>query len=68
MHVDTDGEAATLVVEDDGRGVDRRRIESGLSNVRMRAQELGGATTISSGNDGGTRLCWRVPLSVVDVT
>ena len=62
VRVDTDGETATLVVDDDGRGVHAERVESGLRNARMRAEERGGAMTVAGRPEGGTRLTWRVPL------
>lgn len=63
VRVDTDGERATLVVDDDGRGVPAERLESGLRNARLRAQELGGAMTVTPREEGsGTRVTWQVPL------
>ena len=54
-----------LVVTDDGIGIDvegpGRR--SGVANVAVRAQELGGRFRLERVSDaGGTRLTWSVPL------
>ncbi|HVT64157.1 MAG TPA: histidine kinase [Mycobacteriales bacterium] len=56
-------ETLSVVVDDDGRGLDpsvTRR--SGLSNLESRARELGGTVTLSGGSRGvGTRVTWSVP-------
>ncbi|HVS67065.1 MAG TPA: ATP-binding protein, partial [Mycobacteriales bacterium] len=53
----------SVVVEDDGRGIDpsvTRR--SGLCNLQTRAEELGGEFAIGAGSRGvGTRVTWSVP-------
>lgn len=62
-----DGEC-TLCVQDDGRGMDAGRdgeLSSGglgLSNMRHRAERLGGGLTIETGPDGGSRILWQVPF------
>ncbi|GAB7028727.1 GAF domain-containing protein [Streptomyces sp. NPDC021749] len=56
--------ALKLRVADDGRGIGpevTRR--SGLANLRARAEELGGAFTLSPNQPGGTVVEWVVPLS-----
>lgn len=60
-----DGYHVVLSVSDDGVGfpVDLER-SSGLSNLRRRAEELGGSMTVSDGESGGTAVIWRVPLPV----
>jgi PAS domain S-box-containing protein len=53
-----------LRVADNGRGIDptvTRR--SGLSNLRGRAEELGGTFTLTPNRPAGTVLDWSVPLS-----
>ncbi|HVV74571.1 MAG TPA: histidine kinase [Mycobacteriales bacterium] len=54
----------TVVVEDDGRGMDPKVTRrSGLGNLDTRARDLGGAVTISQGSRGvGTRVTWSVPV------
>jgi signal transduction histidine kinase len=57
-----------LVVTDDGVGIDDvgpgRR--SGVANIAVRAQELGGSCRLERVSDaGGTRLTWSVPLDSV---
>ncbi|MFH8491243.1 sensor histidine kinase [Streptomyces longisporoflavus] len=52
----------TLGVTDDGIGIAESGRRSGLRNIAERAEGLGGALTMGSGPDGGTRLEWRVPL------
>ncbi|MGW3494352.1 sensor histidine kinase [Streptomyces sp. NPDC001020] len=52
-----------LWVADDGRGIDpavTRR--SGLANLRLRAEELGGTFTLDSNTPSGTVVEWVVPL------
>ncbi len=34
----------------------------GLGNMRTRAEKLGGYFEVRAGDDGGTRLTWRIPL------
>jgi signal transduction histidine kinase len=53
----------TLDVLDDGVGIpaDRDR-NSGLANLRRRAQRWGGGLTVEPGGGGGTRLTWTVAL------
>lgn len=63
--VEVDRVSVTLVVTDDGVGVDRRgpMRRSGVANLSARAQELGGSCLIERvAMAGGTRLAWRVPL------
>ena len=50
-------------VIDNGCGipVDNQR-HSGLANMRWRAEEVGGACTISAPATGGTRVLWTAPL------
>ncbi len=60
-----DGEAS-LVVEDDGRGIlaeDQAKTRSfGLKGMRERAHYLGGSSKIGPRDEGGTRVCVRVPV------
>lgn len=58
-----DGDLA-VKVQDDGRGLPPTVQESGLRNLRARAAELGGSLELRSAEGGGTRLSWRVPLSL----
>ena len=52
-------------VIDDGVGLPPEREESGLANLRRRAELVGGTMTTGAGLDGrGLRLTWRVPLDV----
>ena len=52
-----------LGVTDDGRGLSSSILESGLRNVRRRAEQLGGNVSLSANEPQGTVLEWRVPLS-----
>ncbi len=52
-----------LEVVDNGRGIGRPTRSSGLTNMRRRAEKLGGAFEVADRPEGGTRLCWRIPLS-----
>lgn len=53
-------------VIDNGRGIpaDNQR-QSGLANLRSRAQWAGGACRISSSPDAGTHVHWKAPLAPV---
>jgi len=52
----------TLSVRDDGCGVPRDVLESGLANMRQRAERLGGSCTIVPTPGGGTTVTWSVPF------
>jgi signal transduction histidine kinase len=59
-------EQLTAVVADNGRGLPPDRQESGLANLRRRAEIAGGTMTTTPGPDGtGLVLTWQVPLPVV---
>jgi signal transduction histidine kinase len=49
-------------IADDGIGFARTARSSGLSNMRSRAEQLGGSLEITSAPGAGTRVCWHVPL------
>ncbi|WP_370291307.1 GAF domain-containing protein [Nocardioides sp.] len=55
------GDDVVLTVGDDGRGIDPEAVESGLANIRRRAEQRGGTLEITSAPERGTRLVWRVP-------
>ena len=59
--VEVDDELCIEVV-DDGNGIPANVTGSGLTNLRHRAEEAGGAFSIAAGADGGTVLRWSVPL------
>ena len=54
----------TVEVVDDGRGIppDNTR-RSGLSNIKQRAEQLGGTCEFITPPGGGTHVRWRVPLT-----
>jgi signal transduction histidine kinase len=53
----------TLDVLDDGVGIPAgRERNSGLANLRRRAQRWGGTLSVEPGGGGGTRLTWTVRL------
>jgi len=61
------GRAVVLAVEDDGSGFDAERLGEvnngfGLSNLRQRAEALGGEVGISSRPGRGTRIAVWIPL------
>lgn len=63
VQVSADGEEFALVVDDDGVGLPTPTPpESGLANLRRRAEVLGGGSMVGSGPDGGTILRWWIPL------
>ncbi len=59
----------TVEVSDDGVGVGATDRRSGLANLKVRAEELGGEFSITSpwpdtqNEQGGTRLLWTIPLT-----
>ncbi|MBS46085.1 MAG: diguanylate cyclase [Nocardioides sp.] len=65
-HVDVRVEAGdelVLAVTDDGRGMPVSIAESGLANMRERAERRGGTFEIYTAEGEGTRIVWRVPLA-----
>lgn len=52
-----------IEVRDNGVGVPDDLTESGLANLRRRAEESGGRLTVGAADGGGTRLCWTAPLA-----
>jgi signal transduction histidine kinase len=56
------GEVLRLVVADDGSGMPEDIRESGLRNIRERAERLGGSCTVDSLAGRGTTVSWTVPL------
>jgi two-component system, NarL family, sensor histidine kinase DevS len=53
----------TIEVVDNGRGIPADITGSGLTNLRKRAEDVGGAFTIENASGGGTALRWSAPLS-----
>jgi signal transduction histidine kinase len=51
-----------LIVRDDGVGIPDERSESGLANMRRRAEGLGGELRIESRPNEGTTLTWSSPI------
>lgn len=62
VQVEVTGARLEVVVRDDGVGIGADAVESGLSNVRDRATEHGGAVELSRGEPHGTVLRWSVPV------
>ncbi|WP_240810015.1 GAF domain-containing protein [Actinomadura sp. WMMA1423] len=56
------GDEVTVRVEDDGVGITEGGRRSGLRNMQARAEGLGGTCIAERRPEGGTVLCWRVPL------
>jgi signal transduction histidine kinase len=67
VELSLDGDALILRVRDDGIGVEAGApdLESslGISNMRARAELLGGGLTLAPGAAGGTLLTWQVHLA-----
>ncbi|GAA1537486.1 GAF domain-containing sensor histidine kinase [Nocardioides humi] len=55
------GDDIVLTVRDNGRGMAGAVTESGLANIRVRAEQRGGSLAVVSVPDGGTTLIWSVP-------
>jgi signal transduction histidine kinase len=51
-----------IEVSDNGHGITGPITESGLSNLRERAESVGGTFTIEDAAGGGTVLRWSAPL------
>ncbi|MGB0972576.1 MAG: GAF domain-containing protein [Mycobacterium sp.] len=52
----------TIEVKDNGRGMPADITGSGLTNLRRRAEDVGGSFSVLAAPDGGTHLIWRAPL------
>jgi signal transduction histidine kinase len=52
----------TIEVSDNGRGMISPANESGLRNLRQRAEDVGGEFTVGTDPGGGTALRWSAPL------
>lgn len=62
--VDADDAGLTLVVRDDGAGLDTARVSHGgrgLHSMRRRAEELGGRFDLTPADGGGAEVRWSVP-------
>jgi signal transduction histidine kinase len=56
------GKEVVLTIADDGKGLPKSLVESGLGNIRQRAERHGGQFRIESSPGTGTRLRWAVPV------
>jgi signal transduction histidine kinase len=56
------GDRVTLTVADNGKGLQGTPSESGLRNMRERAERRDGTFEVTSAPGGGTLLAWSVPL------
>jgi signal transduction histidine kinase len=56
------GDGLRLEIADDGQGVNGGRPGVGLTSMRERAEELGGACSVAPGEHGGTVVRARLPL------
>jgi signal transduction histidine kinase len=56
------GEDIVLMVADDGMGLPEDAVESGLGNIRQRAERHGGSFRVESSPGSGTCLRWTVPV------
>lgn len=65
LNLDANDQIITLVIEDDGKGINGEREDragSGLLGLRERAVQLGGELQILDRHSGGTQLNFSVPL------
>ncbi len=67
LFVSADPEKVEIELLDDGTGFVEGVKLSGLSNLRVRAEALGGAFAHSARPTGGTRLLWTAPLGPAPV-
>ena len=58
----TIGDDLCIDVVDDGKGIPGDITGSGLTNLRRRAEDVGGSFTVEKAPSGGTRLTWCAPL------
>ena len=58
----TSDEGIHIEVADDGVGVASNIVESGLDNLRQRAESRGGSLTVRRGTPKGTALVWQAVL------
>ena len=56
------GDEVVVEVLDDGRGINTTIARSGLANLESRALARGGRASVEQVPEGGTQLCWHVPL------
>jgi signal transduction histidine kinase len=65
VSLDVGAEAVTLIVHDDGVGIDEAALASagglGIRNITERAERLGGRATFAAGKTRGAHLHWTVP-------
>jgi signal transduction histidine kinase len=66
--LDEDDDFLRLEIEDDGRGMGEewRAAGVGLHSMRERAEELGGACTVESLSQGGSRVSAQLPYQLPD--
>lgn len=62
VQVTLDGAWLSVVVEDDGCGMDRPGPGFGLSNIAFRARSAGGTVHVGPRAPSGTRVVWTVPI------
>jgi len=58
----TVGDDLVIDVRDDGVGIPDTVTRSGLNNIQVRAEQVGGTCTITPADGGGTRVRWTAPL------
>jgi signal transduction histidine kinase len=58
----TVGDDLVIDVRDDGVGIPDTVTRSGLNNMQVRAQQVGGTCTITRADGGGTRVTWTAPV------
>jgi signal transduction histidine kinase len=62
LRVALDGDEIVVEVEDNGVGIGDTVRSSGLTNLRERAESLGGTFSLTVPAGGGTRLRWAAPI------
>lgn len=62
VDITTTADRLTVDVRDNGIGIDSTTRNSGLANLRQRAERHSGTLTITRGNPSGTLLSWSIPI------
>ena len=63
VNVSIDDGQLTVMITDDGVGLNQPSRNSGLRNLQERAERRGGSMTLDDQPEGGLRLVWSIPVA-----